>query len=67
MMCLVTTQPKITISKNYLRFSLLIIDVKVFLLANSVLNTNSFALVAVIIKSSIKKLKEIMVNGYCRF
>lgn len=59
MMCLVTTQPKITISKNYLRFSLLIIDVKVFLLVNSVLNTNSFALVAVIIKSSIKKLKEI--------
>lgn len=59
MMCLVTTQPKITISKNYLRFSLLIVDVKVFLLANSVLNTNSFALVAVIIKSSIKKLKEI--------
>lgn len=59
MMCLVTTQPKIIISKNYLRFSLLIIDVKVFLLANSVLNTNSFALVAVIIKSSVKKLKEI--------
>ena len=59
MMCLVTTQPKITISKNYLRLSLLIIDVEVFLLANSVLNTNSFALVAVIIKSSIKKLKEI--------
>ena len=59
MMCLVTTQPKIIISKNYLRFSLLIIDVKFFLLANSVLNTNSFALVAVIIKSSVKKLKEI--------